>query len=147
MPSILPNMFNTHQAIQSGSRNRVLWAVCLFAIIVLGLASRKYSFLFPEVFGKYPGDVLWSLMVYFGWALFKPTIPPTRIAIYTLITSYLDEFSQLIQVPWLNLIRHTTLGHLILGTGFSWYDIFSYTIGVVIGLFLDIIICKLSSRN
>jgi len=130
---------------QNNSRNRVVLAFSILAIILLGLASRKYSFLFPVVFGKYPGDVLWSLMVYFIFAFFKPSASSARLAIYTLLTSYLDEFSQLIQLPWLNLIRHTTLGHLILGTGFSWYDIFSYTIGVIISLLLDYILCKFIS--
>jgi hypothetical protein len=140
-------MFKTHQPTQIVSRNRALLAACILVVTLLGLASRKYTFLFPEMLGKYPGDALWSLMVYFVWAFCKPTITPYRIAIYALITSYLDELSQLIQVPWLNLIRHTTLGHLILGTGFSWYDMFFYTIGIVIGIILDIVIEAVANKK
>jgi hypothetical protein len=103
---------------------------------MLGLASRKYA-LFPEFLGKYPGDALWSLMVYLAWALIKPVAPPQRIALYALVTSYLVEFSQLIQTPWLNSFRHTTLGHLILGTTFSWQDISFYTLGIGLGFILD----------
>jgi hypothetical protein len=29
------------------------------------------------------------------------------------------------------------LGYLVLGTVFSWYDIISYTVGVILGLCLD----------
>jgi len=140
---LLKNKFYENQKMlitQSIQRNKVLSAVCILVIIVLGLASRKYNFLFPEILGKYPGDALWSLMVYWIWAFFKPAMSPTRIAIFTLITACLDEFSQLIQTPWLNVIRHTTWGHLVLGTMFSWYDIAFYVIGVLIGLVLDLVI-------
>jgi len=117
------------------------------AVIGLGLASRKYPFLFPAILGKYPGDVLWSLMIYFLWAFFKPATSPYRLAVFSLITSYLDEFSQLIQTPGLNMIRHTTLGHLVLGTGFSWCDIFAYTIGVGLGIILDLRIASIRCRR
>lgn len=86
-------------------------------------------------------------MVYFGWAFLKPSAPPARIAIYALATSYLDELSQLIQVPWLNAIRHTTVGHLILGTVFAWGDMLAYTIGVVIAVLLDRVIFRLSGHH
>lgn len=125
------------QSLKTFSRNRVLLLACILAVIILGLASRRYPILFPELLGKYPGDALWSMMVYFGWALFKPSAPPYRIAIFTLVTSCLIEVSQLIQTPWLNIIRHTTLGYLVLGTVFSWYDIFSYAVGVILGFYLD----------
>lgn len=129
-------MCKTDQARQSISRHRLLLAVCIVVVVLLGLASRKYS-LFPPGLGKYPGDALWSLMVYFGWALFKPSASSCRIAILTLVTSYLIEFSQLIQMPWLNMIRHTTLGYLVLGTVFSWYDLVAYTIGIGVAVYLD----------
>jgi hypothetical protein len=103
---------------------------------MLGLASRKYA-LFPEFLGKYPGDALWSLMVYLAWALIKPAASPHRIAFYALVTSYLVELSQLMQTPWLNSFRHTSLGHLILGTTFSWHDISFYTLGIGLGFILD----------
>jgi len=47
-----------------------------------------------------------------------------------LVTAYLDEFSQIYQAPWINGIRATTVGHLILGSTFSWWDMLSYTVGV-----------------
>jgi len=111
--------------------------VGILLVIGLGLASRKYPSLFPAMFGKYPGDVLWALMVYLGWCFLKPTDRPLRIGIDALITSTLIELSQLIQTPQLNAIRHTTLGHLILGTVFSWADLLAYGIGIGLGLILD----------
>ena len=50
-----------------------------------------------------------------------------RLMIY-----YMVEISQLYQVQWLNNIRMTTPGRLVLGQGFLWGDIISYTIGITI---------------
>jgi hypothetical protein len=35
--------------------------LALLFTIAIGLASRKLPWLFPEVFGKYPGDALWAI--------------------------------------------------------------------------------------
>ena len=52
---------------------------------------------------------------------------------YALITCCLDECSQLYHAPWIDLIRSTTLGHLVLGSGFIWGDFVAYAIGVGAG--------------
>lgn len=134
-------------SLPNSSRSRIQLLCCTVGIIVLGLASRKYPFLFPGFLGKYPGDALWSLMVYFGLALLKPALPTRRAALYTLAISYLDEFSQLIQIPWLNAFRHTTIGHLLLGTVFSWTDMLAYTAGVFLAVLLDRLLFKPMARQ
>ena len=47
------------------------------------------------------------------------------------------EISQLYQAEWINNIRHTTLGGLILGQGFLWSDMVAYTVGVIIGALFE----------
>ena len=54
-----------------------------------------------------------------------------------LVFCYLIEVSQLYQGEWLNQIRRTTLGGLILGYGFLWRDLLSYTVGVLLGGFIN----------
>ncbi len=121
----------------NAERSRAWVVVCLLAVVALGLASRKDPALFPAVLGKYPGDALWSMMVYCAVTFVKPSMRPRRVGLWTLAISYLDELSQLIQVPWLSAIRHTTVGHLLLGTVFSWEDMLAYTVGVFIAGLLD----------
>lgn len=104
----------------------------MFFVMALGLASRKCP-LFPAFLGKYPGDVLWALLVYFAWGFVKQDAPIPRVAAYALATSYLDELSQLYQAPWLNEIRSTAVGHIVFGSAFSWLDMLAYTVGVAIG--------------
>ena len=118
------------------------------AVILLGMASRKYpGLLFPSLFGKYPGDVLWALMVFLLWGIFRPALSPSGLAAYALVTCYLDEFSQIYQAPWINAIRATTPGHLVLGSTFSWRDILSYTVGVAIGFVGEKLVRRLLLQN
>ncbi|MES2316729.1 MAG: DUF2809 domain-containing protein [Pseudomonadota bacterium] len=49
----------------------------------------------------------------------------------------LVEASQLWQPPWLNAIRATSIGHLVLGQGFQWGDVLVYTCGVAIGVLAE----------
>lgn len=110
---------------------RLSFAVAIIATIALGLLSRKMpGGLFPAALGKYPGDALWAIMVFFAWGLCLPTASTAKLASYALLTSYADEFSQLYQAPWINAIRATTAGHLVLGSTFSWWDMLAYTIGI-----------------
>jgi hypothetical protein len=118
-------------------RSRLWLAVGFVIVIALGIASRKFPWLFPAFVGKYPGDSLWALMVFLGWAFCKPQASTRNIAALAFGTSCLVECSQLYQAAWLNSIRGTTLGHLVLGSTFSWLDIAAYAVGVLIGTLVD----------
>lgn len=118
-------------------RSRLRLLVCIVGVIALGLASRKFPSLFPAIFGKYPGDALWALMVFVGLAFVKPQASTARLAVFSFAISCAIELSQLYQAPWLNAIRHTTIGHLALGSTFSWFDIAAYTVGVLVGALAD----------
>lgn len=113
---------------------RRYYAGAFIAVVVLGLASRHYPDSFPSFLSKYPGDALWALMVFCGLGFINPGLSTTRLAVYTLLISYADEFTQLYQAPWINEIRGTYVGHLILGSTFSWFDMLAYTAGVAFGV-------------
>jgi Protein of unknown function (DUF2809) len=114
-------------------RSRLGYAVAMLVVIGLGLASRKFPGLFPRFMGKYPGDALWALMIFCGWGAALPAISTMRLAVYSLATCYLDECSQLYRAPWIDNIRSTTLGHLVLGSGFMWGDFVACTLGICLG--------------
>lgn len=54
--------------------------------------------------------------------------------------SFFIEFSQLYQADWINQIRATTLGGLVLGYGFLYADLVSYSIGISAAFALDYIL-------
>jgi hypothetical protein len=122
------------------SRSRLWLLVYLITVIALGLASRKFPSLFPAIFGKYPGDALWALMVFVGLAFIKPRASTAYLSALAFAISCAVEFSQLYQAPWLNEIRGTTIGHLVLGSTFSWFDIVAYAAGVLVGSLIDAVL-------
>jgi hypothetical protein len=123
-------------------RSRVWIFGCVVAVIALGLASRKFPSLFPAMLGKYPGDALWAMMVFGGLAFITPRASTCRLAVLAFVISCAVEFSQLYQVPWLNAIRGTTLGHLALGSTFSWLDIVAYAVGVLVAFLGDALLMR-----
>ncbi|RQP24850.1 ribosomal maturation YjgA family protein [Piscinibacter terrae] len=118
-------------------RSRVVMLTAMALIVALGLASRKLPGLFPVALGKYPGDALWALMVFCIAGAVRPAASTARLAAVALGISFAVEFSQLYHAPWIDGIRSTTLGHLVLGSAFGWIDLAAYTVGVVIGAAVD----------
>ena len=93
-------------------RSRAFCAAAFILTLAAGYLSRKIH-LFPAAFGKYPGDALWALMVYWLIACLRPAIAITQAALITLILSVGVEFLKLAQTPWLVAARHSTFGALI----------------------------------
>jgi hypothetical protein len=112
---------------------RVAYGIATGLAVLAGLASRAWPEMCPEELGKYPGDALWALMVFFALGVVAPAAPVASRAVAALGVSFAVEFSQLYHTPWIDGIRRTTLGHLVLGYGFSWSDLVAYTAGVVLG--------------
>ena len=55
-------------------------------------------------------------------------------ACIAIVSAYLVEVSQLYHAPWIDTIRQTTLGGLVLGHGFLWSDFACYSVGVTAGV-------------
>lgn len=120
-------------------RNRILYLILTIITIILGLLSRKVQGL-PQIISSYSGDALWALMVFFLFSFLFNKKSTIFILVISIIFSYGIEISQLYHVPWIDSIRATTLGGLILGFGFLWSDLICYTVGIVIGAIIDKII-------
>lgn len=116
---------------------RWIYLAVTFAIMVLGLASRKYGDVLPEFIAEYSGDTLWAAMVYWGIRFLSPSISIVKSVVISLLFSYCIEISQLYQADWVNIVRSTTLGALILGHGFLWSDMICYTVGVLLSAAID----------
>jgi len=123
-----------------GERSRGWSLVGVVVTIVLGLASRHFSNVIPAVLGKYPGDALWALMAFFGWGALFPRISTLGIARLALVTCCLVEIAKLYEASWIVTIRHTTLGHLVLGHAFSWQNLIAYAVGVLGGVTIEYLV-------
>lgn len=113
-------------------RSRITYLLLTTLTVIAGLLSRHFSFI-----PLFIGDILWATMVYFIARFLFIVKPLSYSVIASLIFSYAIEFSQLYQAPWINNLRQTLLGRLILGQGFLWSDLLCYTIGVGIGVMVD----------
>lgn len=129
------------------NRNRMIYLFLTLLIMCSGLASRKYINYLPSYLGKYAGDTLWATMIYFGLAFLFNSFSVRKIAILSLIFSYGIEISQLYQGDWINKIRSTLIGALILGHGFLFSDLICYSIGIFLGIIIDKCISKIMFKR
>ncbi|HFK1527358.1 TPA: DUF2809 domain-containing protein [Bacillus cereus] len=118
-------------------RNRVVYALFTIVVIILGLSSRKFAFALPHLLNDYLGDALWALMIFTGFGFLFPKTETKKLAFISLMCCYGIEASQLYHAEWIDSIRATTLGGLVLGYGFLWSDVVAYTIGVGVGILCE----------
>jgi hypothetical protein len=127
---------------KTSGRNRITYFFLTILTIALGLTSRKMADQFPKLVNLCLGDALWALMIFLiGGFLFNKH-STLRITLYSAAFCYLIEISQLYHAPWIDAIRATTPGALVLGYGFLWSDTLAYSIGVGVGLFLEKLLLK-----
>src|SRR5271165_1351096 len=120
-------------------RNPVIWLAMITLACLLGISSRRYAHALPGFIAAYAGDTVWALAAFLGFGLILPRVSTRTIAMLALAFSVAVELSQLYHAPWIDSIRHTTLGGLILGFGFLWSDLACYAVGVVLGVLVDVI--------
>jgi hypothetical protein len=113
-------------------RSRILFLLLAVATIVLGLATRRVPGVFPGFVARYAGDVLWAAMVYLLMAAAWPAASTRRIAAAAMIVSLAVEVGQLYHAPWIDGVRQTRVGGLVLGRGFLWSDLACYAVGIAL---------------
>ena len=117
-------------------RNPFVWIALIALTVVSGLASR-YSGHLPRVLADYSGDTPWALAAFLGMGLVFPRASTWRVALLAFSFSILIEAGQLYHAPWIDSIRRTTLGGLVLGFDFVWSDLDCYSVGVGLGILIE----------
>ena len=118
-------------------RNRLFYLLMAVIVIFLGLLSRRITGYLPEVVNLVLGDSLWALMVYLLMGMVFINWSVRKVAVFGLAFCFMIELSQLYHEPWIDKIRSTTLGGLVLGYGFLWSDLVAYAIGIGIGILVE----------
>lgn len=121
---------------------RLKYLILIIISIALGLSSRKFPEVLPDLIHEHAGDALWAAMVYFGFRFIFYQKHFLLSGLLALSFSFLIELSQLYQAPWINDIRNTILGALIFGSGFLWVDLLRYTLGIVFAVVMDFVLNK-----
>lgn len=128
-------------------RKRARYYIYIVAVIILGLSSRYFSNVLPKWLSLYAGDVLWGLMIFFITGFIFKEKSSINIAAFAAIFSISIEISQLYHRPWIDRIRKTAIGGLVLGYGFLWSDIVCYIVGIAIGVVLEILLNRLKNKS
>ncbi|MHB1557087.1 MAG: ribosomal maturation YjgA family protein [Isosphaeraceae bacterium] len=121
-------------------RNPWIGLSLIALVISLGLGSRRYAARLPTFVADYAGDTLWALAAFLGLGLVFPRSSTIRLALSALAISVAVELSPLYHARWIDALRDTTPGALVLGHGFVWSDLVCYTAGVGLGIVIDRII-------
>ncbi|TLU61335.1 DUF2809 domain-containing protein [Thalassotalea litorea] len=119
------------------NRRLLIYGLLTLSTVGLGLLSRSSIVSFPDWVNLYLGDFLWGLMVFWLACIALPSARNTTLFLAALTFAFLIEISQIYQAPWINELRHTSLGALVLGFGFKWSDLIAYTLGIALGAFLN----------
>jgi len=110
-------------------KTRALYTACATVVLALGLLSRTDLAAPIPLYSGYGGDTLWAMFVYLSLRILAPSLQTRTVLLSTLAFSYFIELSQLYHAPWIDEIRMTTLGALVLGYGFLWTNIICYSVG------------------
>lgn len=128
-------------------RSRSAYGVVAAVAIGLGLASRRFGDALPDVVRLYAGDTLWAATAYFVAATVLPRTRIVRLAIGALTFAFAVEASQLYHAPWIDRVRSTRLGALVLGYGFLWSDLACYAAGVAAAALVDALVSGWQRRR
>lgn len=120
--------------------SRLFYLLMIFIVICLGLLSRRFSLYIPDIVDLLLGDSLWALMIYLSIRMLFLKWSGKSVALTGISFCFIIEFSQLYHDEWIDMIRKTTLGGLILGYGFLWSDIMAYLLGVGFGFITERVI-------
>jgi Protein of unknown function (DUF2809) len=109
----------------------------VIAVVAAGLLWRSGFIPLPQSLSNYGGDALWALMVFLGFGFLFPRASTVAVALLALAFSWGVEFSQLYRAPWIDAIRATVPGKLVLGNTFNGPDLLAYALGIGLGALVE----------
>ena len=118
-------------------RNGFMYFFLVMTVMILGLSTRRFSIYFPNWIELYLGDALWALMIFFLFGFLFRTRETKWVTAGALLFSFSIEISQLYHSQWIDSLRKTRIGGLVLGYGFLWSDLVSYTVGIGVGVLIE----------
>ena len=72
---------------------------------------------------KNAGDALYATMVFFGFGFLAPRAKTSAVALAATTFCFAIELTQRYRAPWIDAVRATTPGRLVLGQGFLAFDL------------------------
>lgn len=117
-------------------RARALYLALAVATIAVGLAVHWHGASLGPVLRDIVGDALWAAMMFWFVSALIPGLRLTARGIVALCICFAVEAGQLIDSPALDALRNSSVGHLVLGSGFDPRDFASYSVGVFVAMLI-----------
>jgi hypothetical protein len=114
-----------------GRHRRASYLVAAIFTVAVGLAWHLSPAIAGAAMKDVVGDALWAVMMFWLVSFLVPSRPLTVRAALALSVCFAVEFSQLYHAPFIDSIRATLPGHLVLGSGFDPRDLLAYAFGVL----------------
>jgi hypothetical protein len=111
---------------------RAIFCLSILAIVPLGYVIR-FNHILPEYIRDAGGSIAYELFWILSILVIYPAANRRLTALWVCLGTCGIELLQLYQPPWLQAIRATLPGRLILGTSFSSLDFPPYVIGSYLG--------------
>lgn len=124
---------------------RVPYLLAVPVVVGLGLLSRT-----PGAAWGVPaaaGDALYAVLVYVLLRAARPTGRGPYAAVAAWLVCATIEVSQAWHPAWLDALRATRLGALVLGRGFLWSDLAAYALGVGVAAATEAAIRRLRGKR
>ena len=119
------------------NKKRLIYILTIVLTITAGLFVRSKKMWFSDAVNLYAGDALYAFMMYYIVCVVFIKKNIMFRAVTGLFICYTIEISQLYQADWINAIRQTLPGKLILGSGFLYSDLLAYFIGIAAATTVD----------
>ena len=123
-----------------------MYALAGLLVIGIGLLWRSGLLPIPYFMAKYGGDALWALVVFLCVGFVCPRSSTVRIGFIAVGFAWSIEFLQLYHAHWIDEIRSTRLGRMVLGTTFNSPDLLAYLIGIALGVLAERV-CRNESQG
>jgi hypothetical protein len=118
--------------------------VLVALVIGAGLLWRSGLIPLTSFLAKYGGDSLWALVVFLCFGFTFRHSSTVRIGLAAVCFAWSIEFSQLYHAPWIDTIRATLPGRLILGSSFNRPDLIAYLVGIAPGVLAEYVYFRAS---
>jgi hypothetical protein len=116
---------------------RLAYIGLAIATVVAGLAVHLAGGRLDPAARDVIGDALWAAMMTWWISAAVPAAPIAGRGLGAVAVSFAVEFSQLLRTPFLDAVRRTVPGHLVLGSGFDPRDLAAYAVGVLVAALID----------
>jgi hypothetical protein len=121
--------------------------VLIALVIAAGVLWRSGLLPLSSFQAKYGGVALWALVVFLGVGFVFCRSSITRVGLAALCIAWCVEALQLYHAPWIDGIRATRLGAMVLGSTFNAPDLIAYAVGIAVGVMAEFVIWNLRHRD